>query len=302
MYCIQTQQLSYRFGADMVLDSLELEVPLGSICGFLGANGAGKTTTLRLLLGLLKRQSGAIRLFGACLEDDRIGILRRVGAMIESPSFYDHLTAAENLRLLQIVHRCPRQRIDEALELVGLAHTGRKRTAHFSLGMKQRLGIAVALLHEPELLILDEPTNGLDPNGIVEMRMLLQRLNRERGLTILVSSHLLAEIEKLATHVCILDRGRLVFQGSMQVLQERQRQARGIILRTGDNTSAARLLVAEGIDHHDHDGALRLPALEPGATAALNRTLVAAGVDVHEIALLRNDLEHIFMGMVEGRE
>jgi ABC-2 type transport system ATP-binding protein len=301
MPCVQTHRLSHRFGADPVLDGIDLEVPQGSICGFLGANGAGKTTTLRLLLGLLTRQSGEIRLFGRRLEDDRIGILRRVGAMIESPSFYDHLTATENLRLLQIVHRCPRRRIDEALELVGLAHTGRKRTVHFSLGMKQRLGIAVALLHDPELLILDEPTNGLDPNGIVETRALLQRLSRERGLTLLVSSHLLAEIEKLATHVCILDRGRLVFQGPMQTLHERQRRARGITLSTGDDAAAAGLLATAGIDVRRQDGALHLPVLAPDAVAALNRRLVAGGVDVHEIAVLRNDLEHIFMGMVEGR-
>jgi lantibiotic transport system ATP-binding protein len=301
MPCIQTHRLSHRFGADPVLDGIELEVPQGSICGFLGANGAGKTTTLRLLLGLLARQSGEIRLFGQRLEDDRIGILRRVGAMIESPSFYDHLTAAENLRLLQIVHRCPRRRIDEALALVGLGQTGRKRTAYFSLGMKQRLGIAVALLNDPELLILDEPTNGLDPNGIVEVRTLLQRLNRERGLTLLVSSHLLAEIEKLATHVCVLDRGRLVFQGPMQVLRERQHQARGIVLRTGDDDATAVLLAAAGIDAQRQDGGLRLPVLAPDAVAALNRRLVTHGVDVHELALLRNDLEHIFMGMVESR-
>jgi ABC-2 type transport system ATP-binding protein len=301
MPCIQTHRLRHRFGADQVLDGIDLDVPEGSICGFLGANGAGKTTTLRLILGLLTRQSGEIRVFGQRLEDDRIGILRRVGTMIESPSFYDHLTAAENLRLLQIVHRCPRRRIDEALALVGLSETGRKRTAHFSLGMKQRLGIAVALLHDPELLILDEPTNGLDPAGIAEIRILLQRLNRERGLTLLVSSHLLAEIEKLATHVCILDRGRLVFQGPMQALHERQRQARGILLRTGDDAATAALLAAAGIAAQQEDSGLRLPVLAPDAVAALNRRLVAHGVDVHELAVLRNDLEHIFMGMVEGR-
>jgi lantibiotic transport system ATP-binding protein len=250
---------------------------------------------------LLAQQSGEIRLFGRRLQDDRIGILRRVGSMIESPSFYDHLTAAENLRLLQIVHRCPRRRIDEALALVGLAHTGRKRTAHFSLGMKQRLGIAVALLHEPELLILDEPTNGLDPNGIVEIRELLQRLNRERGLTLLVSSHLLAEIEKLATHVGILDRGRLVFQGPMRELRERQREAHGIVLRTGDNDAATGLLAAAGIVAHRQDDCLRLPPLAPEAVAALNQALVERGVAVYELGVLRRDLEHIFMGMVEGR-
>jgi lantibiotic transport system ATP-binding protein len=301
MPCLQTSQLRYRYGASPVLDGIDLEVPRGGIYGFLGANGSGKTTTLRLMLGLLSQQGGEIRLFGQRLREDRIGILRRVGAMIESPSFYDHLTAAENLRLLQIVHRCPRRRIDDTLALVGLAHTGRKRTAHFSLGMKQRLGIAVALLHEPELLILDEPTNGLDPNGIFEIRELLQRLNRERGLTLLVSSHLLAEIEKLATHVGILDRGRLVFQGPMRELHERQRQAHGIVLRTGDDATATDVLSAAGIRVQRQDDALRLPALTSDAIASLNRQLVERGVAVYELGVLRSDLEHIFMGMVEGR-
>ncbi len=301
MHCIQTSQLRYRYSTDPVLDGIELQVPQGSIYGFLGANGSGKTTTLRLMLGLLEQQSGEIRLFGQRLRDDRIGILRRVGSMIESPSFYDHLTAAENLRLLQIVHRCPRRRIDDALALVGLAQTGRKRTAHFSLGMKQRLGIAVALLHEPELLILDEPTNGLDPNGIVEIRELLQRLNRESGLTLLVSSHLLSEIEKLATHVGILDRGRLVFQGPLRELRERQRQALGIVLRTGDDAAAANLLTAAGIDVQREDDGLRLPALTPDAVASLNRQLVERGVAVYELAVQHGDLEHIFMGMMERR-
>ncbi|MFD0724637.1 ATP-binding cassette domain-containing protein [Lysobacter brunescens] len=301
MHCLQTRALVHRYGNDLVLDGIDLQVPTGSIYGFLGPNGAGKTTTLRLLLGLLRRQQGEIAIFGHRLDEDRIGLLRRIGSMIESPSFYEHLSARENLALLQKVYRCPRGRIDEVLALVGLAQTGRKRAGQFSLGMKQRLGLAVALLHAPDLLILDEPSNGLDPNGIVEMRALLQRLNRELGITILVSSHLLPEVEKLATHVGILHRGRLMFQGTIDALQARQHQRRALRLRTGDDDAAQSLLARHGHPaHRDVDG-LSLPALDDADAAALNRTLVAAGIDVFELAPERGDLERIFMDIVEDR-
>jgi lantibiotic transport system ATP-binding protein len=300
MYCLQTRQLVHRYGADTVLDGIDLEVPESSIYGFLGPNGAGKTTTLRLLLGLLRCQHGEIALFGERLERNRIGILRRIGSMIESPSFYEHLTAIENLRLLQTVYRCPSKRINEVLALVGLADAGRKRTAQFSLGMKQRLGIAMALLHNPALLILDEPTNGLDPNGIVEMRELLKRINREHGITLLVSSHLLGEIEKLVTHVGILHRGRLQFQGTIEALVQQQQTMRAVVLRTGDQAAALRVLDASGLLGTTRDGSIALPPLPRERIAAINRALVAAGVDVYEIGLERNDLESIFMDLVEA--
>jgi lantibiotic transport system ATP-binding protein len=204
-----------------VLRDVSLAVPRGSIYGFLGPNGAGKTTTLRLLLGLLRRQRGRICVLGVELERNRTAVLARTGSLIESPSLYGQLTAAENLRVCQVVHGCPRSRIPEVLRLVGLADTGRKRAGQFSLGMRQRLGVAVALLASPELLVLDEPTNGLDPFGIVEMRDLLRRLNRETGVTVLVSSHLLSEAEKLVTHVGIIKRGALVFQGPLGELVDR---------------------------------------------------------------------------------
>mgnify|MGYP006322542133 FL=1 len=275
-------------------------MPEGSIYGFLGPNGAGKTTTLRLILGLLARQQGEITLFGERLERNRIGILRRIGSMIESPSFYEHLTARENLRLLQTIHRCPPQRIDEVLALAGLADTGRKRTSQFSLGMKQRLGIAIALLHDPALLILDEPTNGLDPNGIVEIRELLKRINRERGITLLVSSHLLGEIEKLVTHVGVLHRGRLQFQGTIEALKQQQQTMRAVMLRTGDRDATLRVLAAAGVTADAQDDGIAIPPLPRERVAAINRALVAAGVEVYEIGLERNDLESIFMDLVEA--
>src|SRR6187551_2779724 len=192
MPILKTHDLVHSFSNDeVVLNGISLRVEESSIYGFLGPNGAGKTTTLRLVLGLLKVQQGSIEIFGEDFEKNRVKSLRKIGSMIESPSIYSHLTAEENLRLLQKVYQCPRTRIAEVLELVGLANTGRKKAGEFSLGMKQRLSIAIALLNSPWLLILDEPTNGLDPNGIIESRELLRRLNRESGITIVISSHLL---------------------------------------------------------------------------------------------------------------
>jgi lantibiotic transport system ATP-binding protein len=219
-YILETTGLSHQFSPRQpVLEEVGLRVPQGSIYGFLGPNGAGKTTTLRLVLGLLKKQKGQIFFFGRPFESHRISTLQRVGSLIENPSVYGHLTAEENIRVFQKVYRCPPDRIRIVLRETGLSDTGRKKASQFSLGMKQRLGIAIALLNEPELLILDEPTNGLDPWGIIAMRELLLSLNREKGTTILISSHLLSEINKLVTHAGVISKGRLVFQGTMEELK-----------------------------------------------------------------------------------
>ena len=219
-YILETTGLSHQFSPRQpVLDQVGLRVPKGSIYGFLGPNGAGKTTTLRLVLGLLKKQKGQIFFFGRPFETHRISTLQKVGSLIENPSVYGHLTAEENIRVFQKVYRCPPERIGVVLRETGLADTGRKKAGQFSLGMKQRLGIAIALLNDPDLLILDEPTNGLDPAGIIAMRELLTSLNRGKGTTILISSHLLSEIDKLVTHAGIINKGSLVFQGTMTDLK-----------------------------------------------------------------------------------
>jgi len=302
MYCLETCDLHHRYpNGTPVLDGLALQVPTGSIYGFLGPNGAGKTTTLRLVLGLLEAQRGTITIFGKRLAANRIEVLRDIGSLIESPSVYEHLTARENLAVLQRVHRCPPPRIDEVLNLVGLRDTGSKRAGAFSLGMKQRLGIAAALLHAPALLILDEPTNGLDPGGIVEMRELLARLNRERGTTIVVSSHLLAEVERLATHLCILHRGRTVFQGPLEDLRRTQQPMRSVRIATRDDAAALAIIAAMAPDARIVDGAISLPAMPAEDIARLNRLLVERGIDVHELRPVVDDLESIFMDLVEAR-
>ena len=278
--------------------NVNMQVPEGSIYGFLGANGAGKTTTLRLILGLLKIQQGSISIFGKSFRDNRVAILRKIGSLIENPSVYGHLTAYENLSLLQKVYRCPRQNIIEALRAVDLPIDTSKKAGQFSLGMKQRLGIAIALMHDPALLILDEPTNGLDPNGMIEMRELLRRLNREKGTTIIMSSHLLAEIERLVTHVGIISKGTLMFQGSLGELKAKQQQLLHVVLETNDAMKTARIIDTHGVSYRHDDGRLILPAIPKSLIAEINCTLVREGVEVYEIKGIKNDLESIFMDLI----
>ena len=300
MYCLETSGLVHRYSDnETVLNGINLQVPEGTIYGFLGPNGAGKTTTLRLVLGLLKRQQGSISIFGKTFEAHRIEVLRNVGSLIESPSLYDHLTATENLVLLQTIHRCPERRIQDVLNLVGLPHTGSKKTGRFSLGMKQRLSIAVALLHNPALLILDEPTNGLDPNGIIEIREVLKTLNREQGVTIIISSHLLSEIEKLVTHLGIITRGRMVFQGELDELKRKQQQISSVALSVNDVAKALKIVAANHPSACVRSGKIVLPAASSEVIAMINRQLVLGGVDVSEIDVVRNDLEAIFMNLVQ---
>ncbi|HUM66224.1 MAG TPA: ATP-binding cassette domain-containing protein, partial [Chitinophagaceae bacterium] len=233
---IETTSLNYSFRyGTKTLDDINLVVPKGSIYGFLGPNGAGKTTTLRLLLGLLKNQQGGLRIFGKDFNSHRIEILKRLGSLIEQPSLYLHLTARENLEIYRLVYKVDKSRIDEVLKIVGLDQTGKKKARQFSLGMKQRLSIAIALLHQPELLILDEPTNGLDPNGIIETRELIRKLNVEHGATVIVSSHILNEVERMATHVGIIHKGKMLFQGPLTELQQMKTRQTSLQIETSDN-------------------------------------------------------------------
>jgi len=299
MYCIETIDLSHKFSADeTALNRVNIQVGESTIYGFLGPNGAGKTTTLKLILGLLKRQHGEILVFGEPFEKHRVEALRKIGSMIESPSIYGHLTAFENLRILQRVYQCPTRRIQEMLELVGLERTRNKKANQFSLGMKQRLSIAIALLHNPSLLILDEPTNGLDPNGILEIRELLQNLNQKHGITILISSHLLNEIEKLVTHIGIIHQGNLLFQGTLADLVSKQQQSSFIIFETNDDAKASQLINEFGVVARLEQGKIALPILARETTAAINRKLVENNIEVYQISKVENDLEKIFFDVI----
>jgi lantibiotic transport system ATP-binding protein len=293
---IETGRLHFAFHKEQkILDDLNLQVPAGSIYGFLGPNGAGKTTTLRLLLGLLRKQQGSITLFGRDFQQHRIEVLRRIGSLIEQPSLYLHLTGKENLEVFRLTYGCDKKRINEVLEIVGLVHAANKRAKNYSLGMKQRLAIAVALLHNPELLILDEPTNGLDPNGIIETRELIKKLNREFGKTILVSSHLLAEVEKMATHVGIIHKGKLLFQGSLQELQQLQSQKSAVEIEVND-TAMAQLAIKDHFPVKQINGSRVVVNYESRERSAqLNKLLVQQGVEVYQLAVTQNDLENLFI-------
>lgn len=297
---IKTEKLNFSFQPGVrTLDEVHLSVPKGSIYGFLGPNGAGKTTTLRLLLGLLRNQQGTIELFGQNFTEHRIEILRKLGSLIEQPSLYGHLTARENLEVYRVVHQCEKSRIGEVLKIVGLENTGKKKARQFSLGMKQRLSIAIALLHQPELLVLDEPTNGLDPNGIIEVRELIKNLNKEFGTTILVSSHILSEVEKMATHVGIIHKGKLLFQGTMGELQQMKSKNTGIEVDTSDNTRAAELL-KPNYTVTIADGRLLLPIQDKQQAAAVNRQLVTQGIEVYSLHPQHSNLEQLFLDITSN--
>ncbi|MGI8919160.1 MAG: ABC transporter ATP-binding protein [Pyrinomonadaceae bacterium] len=282
---------------EAALSSVNLQVLEGTIYGFLGPNGAGKTTTLKLVLGLLKRQHGEILVFGKPFANDRVETLRKIGSLIESPSIYAHLTAVENLRILQKVYQCPKERIAEVLELVDLSRTRNKKAQQFSLGMKQRLSIAIALLHNPSLLILDEPTNGLDPNGILEIRELLQTLNRLHGITILISSHLLFEIEKFVTHIGIINKGRIRFQGTLPDLISKRQQNSFVVFETSNDAKAAQIIGEFSLSSRTEAGKITVPFLD-NKSAAINQRLVQNDIDVYQISKIENDLERIFFDVI----
>ncbi len=213
MFIIQTQNLHFRYGSQAILKGINLQVPPASIFGLLGVNGAGKSTTLKLLLGLLEAPPKSVFLFEKELNQHRLAILRSTGALIDHPAFYDHLSARNNLAVLAKLLGLKADRITKVLDLVGLTQVADKPAGAYSSGMKQRLGLAIALLNDPQVLILDEPANGLDPVGIIQFRNLLLRLQQEHGKTILLSSHLLDELQKIVTHVAVLHEGQLRFQG-----------------------------------------------------------------------------------------
>ncbi|HZI85874.1 MAG TPA: ABC transporter ATP-binding protein [Pyrinomonadaceae bacterium] len=299
VHSIETINLTHRFsGNEAVLSSINLQVIEGTIYGFLGPNGAGKTTTLKLVLGLLKKQQGEILVFGKPFANDRVETLRKIGSLIESPSIYGHLTAIENLRILQKIYQCPKGRVAEVLDLVDLSRTRNKKAHQFSLGMKQRLSIAMALLHKPSLLILDEPTNGLDPNGILEIRELLQTLNRMHGITILISSHLLFEIEKFVIHIGIINKGRLLFQGTLAELISKRQQNSFVVFETSNDSKAVQIIKEFGLSSRTESGRIVMPLLDNERIAAINQRLVQNDIDVYQISKVENDLERIFFDVI----
>ena len=293
---IRTRGLTKTYGRVRAVDGIDLEVNEGDIYGFLGANGSGKTTTVRMLLGLVLATSGEASVFGEPMPHSARSVLPRIGALVEGPGAYPHLSGHANLALFdaaagaRVQRSQRRRRIHEVLEEVGLDPVDDRPTKAYSLGMRQRLGLAAALMRRPPLLVLDEPTNGLDPQGIRDIRELLVGLNRT-GTTIFLSSHLLAEIEQMSTRVGVLDRGRLVLQEDMSALQT----STGLVrVRTPDVPAVVALL--DGRVERREPGLVLVRADDP---AVLNQRLVAAGVRVSEISPLRRGLEEIVLAATE---
>ena len=296
---INTESLSFHFGDQQVVKSVSLQVPEGSIYGFLGPNGAGKTTTIKLLLNLLHADSGNIKIFDQDIHTHRIEILSQVGSLIEQPAIYSHLSGKENLCNRALLLQVPLSRVDEMLEVVRLKQAANKKAGQYSLGMKQRLGIALALLSDPKLIILDEPTNGLDPNGIIEIRQLLMRLVKEQGKTVFISSHLLAEIERMATHVGIINHGNLVFQGTIEELQGLSKPT--VHIEVSDSTDAANLLTLSGFTVTEvKDGNVYIPFTSKEETGKINSLLNQNGHVVYAIGKVQKDLESLFLSITQN--
>jgi ABC-type multidrug transport system ATPase subunit len=296
---VQTQNLSKTYETMNRVNKVDLYVQEGEIYGFLGPNGAGKTTTLKMLLGLIKPSEGTIHIFGENLSKHRPSILQRTGSLIESPSYYGHLTGLENMKVMQRLRNVPDKNVHEALRIVRLENQQNKKAEQYSLGMKQRLGIAMALLAFPKLLILDEPTNGLDPAGIGEIRELIKSLPSRYGITILLSSHLLSEIEQIATTVGIISEGKLLFQGSMASLQQKSRTS--IILKTGENDKAERLLLTQGYSPAQCGIRLKFDNMDDRGVAEMNKLLVQHNIPVTRIEEEKKSLEDIFLELT-GKE
>ena len=300
MPMIETHDLCKQYGTALRVAHVDLSVPEGSIYGFLGPNGAGKSTTLKMLLGLVRPTAGEIQVLGREMNRaNRLAVLRQVGSLIESPSYYGHLTGEENLRIVQTLRGVPERNIREVLQIVRLDGQRGKKVAHYSLGMKQRLGLAAALLGFPRLLILDEPTNGLDPAGIQEMRELICSLPARFGMTVLVSSHLLSEIDQMADYVGIIREGELVFQDTLETLHRHSRH--NLALRTGDNEGALKLLHQSRVPCAQEEDYILLPRLDDPDAAKLIRYLIGHGVDVLRLEERQKSLEDIFLELTGGK-
>ena len=294
-FVVETSGLTKRFGDREVVKDVELHVPRGSAFGYLGPNGAGKTTLIRMLLGLTSANAGSMRLLGLPVPERRAEALRRVGAIVEEPSFHGHLTGRENLHIVAAAREAEvHARIPTVLEAVGLSGRADERVKTYSMGMRQRLGVARVLLADPELLILDEPANGLDPAGILEFRGLVRRLVDE-GRTVMLSSHLLDEVEKTCDAVAIVDRGQIVAQGTIAELRD---GGGSHVLIEAEPIEHARALLAasRAVSEVSDDGSmLRARLSDPGAVPELNRRLVEAGIAVRRLEPVQASLEQRFL-------
>lgn len=298
---LKTYNITKKYGEQLAVDNVNMTIKKGDIYGFIGQNGAGKTTLIRLITGLIHKSGGEIELLGANEENELNKARTMVGSLIETPSFYTNMTARENLEVSRLVRNIPGKKcIDEVLELVGLKDVEKKKVKNFSLGMRQRLGIANALMGNPKLLILDEPINGLDPMGIVEIRELLKKINKEKDMTILISSHILSELSELATTYGIISNGKLIEEITDKQLSEKCRQY--IDLRVDDTARAVILLERElGINDYEvlEDSNIKVFS-NLDNVGEINSLLSRSGIIVESISVKGENLEEYFMNKVGG--
>jgi len=300
---VETKDLNFSYTKTRKdIENLELRVPKGSIYGFLGPNGSGKSTTIRLILGLLKRKSGEVTLFGNAFKGkNRIKSLDKIGALIEEPSLYKHLNAIENLKIAANYRQnISFERIGEVLEIVKLTHAKKKKVKAYSLGMKQRLGLAISLLSNPELIILDEPTNGLDPKGIIEMRELIKELNKTYGTTFFISSHLLSEIEKTCTHVGIIREGKMLYQNTVKELKDSKGQKMIIEVEVDKFFNA--MTVLEQLEKENistTEDFLQIEVKDKQEITSIIDALRKEDVMIYQIRI-KNNLEELFLTLTEN--
>lgn len=294
---ITTDSLTKTYGKKDVVKDLDLHVPGGSIYGFLGPNGAGKSTTMKMILGLIKPSKGEITVLGKEVnEKNRLSVLRNTGSLIESPSYYGHLSRMENLEIICTLKNVPLSEIQRVLKIVRMEKQKDKKVSQYSLGMKQRLGLAAALLGNPKILLLDEPTNGLDPAGIQEMRELVCSLPKQYGMTVLVSSHLLSEIDQMATHVGIINQGELIFQDSLSALHKHSRSR--LILKTDNDTAALSVLLSFGLSASLERKNLCLKTTDNETVIKAVNILVQSGIGILRLNEQQMSLEDIFLQLI----
>ncbi|WP_019806072.1 ABC transporter ATP-binding protein [Streptococcus mutans] len=295
-YIIETKQLSKDFSGEAAVNQLSIQVRKNEIYGFLGPNGAGKSTAMKMLLGLLQPTHGSIRLFDKNFDSNQIALLSSVGSLIEEPSYYANLTGYENLEIIQRLLKLPKENIDKVLKIVKLYEQKDKLVKNYSLGMKQRLGIALAIIKLPKLLILDEPTNGLDPAGIQEIRELIKSLPQKYDMTVIISSHILSEIEQMATTVGIINKGKLLFEGQLTELEEDEKY----LFETSDDALAEQLLMRKGFELEENQSIVLKDYNKTNIAAAV-KVLVANDIDIYQVRMVRKSLEEVFLDMT-GRE
>ena len=301
-YILETTKLTKTYGKSTVLDGVEIRIPKGSIFGLVGRNGAGKTTLMRLITGLQDPTSGSYKLCGVDSKSGKIDrVRRRMGALVETPGIYKNLTAADNLKVQFInLGLTSYGEIPEILELVGLSDTGKKKAGKFSLGMRQRLGLAIAMCGNPDLLILDEPINGLDPQGIVEMRETLIKINRDKGTTILISSHILDEMSRLATHYAFIEKGHIIQEISSEDLMKKVRKC--TVVKVSDTKTMALVLEEMGLKYEieDDDSLVSIFGLDNISPVVLNAA--KKGIDVTDIKENDENLEGYFINLIGSKK